>query len=119
MARDILKAPTEGVPLAAYTPGPWTTDYRFGEASMVIVDDVGRLPIATTALYPLAQNNTQRVEANARLIAAAPDLLKQCQEARDFLSASHQNLTNGEWDDYGAMMLSAELGAAISKATGQ
>lgn len=54
---------------AEATPGPWATDYRFGEASMVVTDDVGRLPLATTALYPLAQNDTKRVEANAAFIA--------------------------------------------------
>lgn len=58
------------------TPGPWAIDYRFGEASMVVLDDPGRLPLATTALYPLAQNNTPRVEANAAYIAAAsPDVV--------------------------------------------
>ncbi len=51
------------------TQGEWATDYRYGEASMVIVDDAGRLPLASTAPYPLAQNNTQRVEANAAHIA--------------------------------------------------
>lgn len=53
----------------AATQGPWATDYRFGEASMVIADDAGRMPLATTALYPLAQNRPQTVEANARHIA--------------------------------------------------
>lgn len=54
-----------------YTQGPWEADYD------VVVDDSG-IRIATIADRA---NTPDALEANARLIAAAPDLLFACRAA--------------------------------------
>lgn len=60
-----------------HTPGPWSWSHREipgGNYSTQVYDVAGK-EIATIAWYPVTQNNitiTSR-EANARLIAAAPD----------------------------------------------
>jgi hypothetical protein len=62
------------------TPGPWSHDYRksrSGGYSHEVFDQDGEL-IATAAWYPVKLDDvttTTNREANARLIAAAPDLL--------------------------------------------
>ena len=64
-----------------HTPGPWhidnETDYRiYVESSFGVIAKVG----------PFAEIDDED-KANARLIAAAPDLLAACEEAYAFLSA--------------------------------
>lgn len=55
------------------TPGPWTVRYRFGR--LTTVNGRQRFPICDTGTAPRGEANDRREEANARLIAAAPDLL--------------------------------------------
>lgn len=107
--------------MATHTPGPWTFDtvrtsigraFRIGSGEMlssgkggcIIYDD-----------YPGSPEN-ERV-ANARLIASAPTLLHVCREALDLLSARHQNLTSGAWDDGEAQNVAVMLEDAIRRAT--
>jgi len=67
-----------------HTAGPWHRGCGNGEGS--IFPDVGRtrLEEGGTALYPIATMNKgfneEEDEANADLIAAAPDLLAACKE---------------------------------------
>lgn len=57
--------------MSAYTPGPWES-LDGGEIGEIFVDsDEG--PVAD--LVKPERGGSKRVEANARLIAAAPDLL--------------------------------------------
>lgn len=57
---------------AKHTPGPWRA--RFDEVIDVVASDSGRVAIATN-LSLHARRDTNEVEANAHLIAAAPELL--------------------------------------------
>lgn len=64
------------------TPGPWRVDGHVGRNDIVnysIVsisgDAVGCAPVAEVLQYNPRPMPTERVEANARLLAAAPDLL--------------------------------------------
>lgn len=116
-------ADTEAEPAGAFTPGPWFAVESQDDTRHDIRALSSIHPLATVSSYWTAPEggvpDRATREANARLIAAATDLLRQCQEARDFLSATHQNLTNGEWDDYGAMMLDADMARVVAKALGR
>jgi hypothetical protein len=62
-------------PSAAFTPGPWITVYQDGYRTLVRTED-NSINVALTGVGPWAQAHRQQEEANARLIAAAPDLLR-------------------------------------------
>lgn len=76
VSRDPTQAGS-GASLPAHTPGPWTVHYRFGR--LTTVNGRQRFPICDTGTAPLGEANHSREEANARLIAAAPDLLAALQ----------------------------------------
>jgi hypothetical protein len=87
----------------SYTPGPWkvkTTDYA---GRYVLFNDIvrGRVP----------KDFGDEDEANARLIAAAPDLLEALKDTRDCLAA-HGYCSRWERE---VLRLA---GTAISKAEG-
>lgn len=66
---------------SAHTPGPWVQNSANAE-EIIAPDDVqviARIPGAKTGLYNRA------APANARLIAAAPDLLEALRAAEDWL----------------------------------
>ena len=106
-----------------HTPGPWWTDAKydgseFGCSVIAARTDCGPLPgnptrgqvaFATAILH----TDARKREANARLIAAAPDLLEALKAARELLS-----WWQGERGDdiHSAVMESAD--AAIAKASG-
>ena len=95
-----------------HTPGPWHVGIGNGDGS--IFPEVGRtrLEDGGTTLYPIAQVNrgwnAVEDDANARLIAAAPDLLAALRFAESALDA----YSGGESADL------AVIRAAIAKATG-
>lgn len=96
---------------AIHTKGPWEAcdpgDYGDfdGESRIILGDD---MRIAVVHWHPTL--NTDMSDANARLIAAAPDLLAAAQRALNFIEN-----TEGE---FGAILPSGDaLRAAISKAT--
>lgn len=91
------------------TAGPWATDYRKvpGGYAQEVFDSNGKT-IATCAWYPVQVSDTTTATnraANARLIAAAPELLALCERA-----AVHVRPTCSDLYD--------ELMAVIVKATG-
>ena len=59
-----------------------------------------------------ANGDQKQIEANARLIAAAPDLLEALKEAREMLEWYETALTQEDFN-------SPKINAAISKATGE
>lgn len=61
---------------AKHTPGPWEARWRSGRCTTVVGRQ--RAPICDTGT---TIDNMQRDEANAHLIAAAPDLLDACRAA--------------------------------------
>ena len=78
---------------AEHTPGPWTLnlclDDGFSKSSS-IVSDYGAL-MEEIAIIPhddLSTEGVPEVRANARLIAAAPDLLEACEAAGDYFAAA-------------------------------
>ena len=94
-----------------FTPGPWELCPRFGgnENAISIVGDDS---IIATIWDRDAHGKERPVSANARLIAAAPDLLEALEAIRAML-AGHA----GQPNFYGDVFKIAD--AAISKATGQ
>jgi len=86
-----------------HTPEPWKIFYpRMRAGAKIITDD---------PLYPIVEIEELRPEwkANARLIAAAPDLLAVCKETTSLLSGAF-------WEK---SSIRQELLAAISKAEGK
>lgn len=103
---------------AKHTPGPWATDGRF------IVQEVeGRSfwpgqPFIADCAISGSYKPDGTTAANARLIAAAPDLLEACKRALPWVckmiaDGGHKNSVAPN-DCIGAM---EQLGAAIDKAT--
>lgn len=86
-----------------HTPGPWRLGRAMGMEHVVM--DENDSPVCEM-LSPYRGREDYR-DANARLIAAAPDLL----------AALMYMLANAEADGWSDMML-ADTRAAISKATG-
>ena len=69
---------------AAHTPGPWVFTESLGKSNSYKIEGDG-LSIkiyGRDAFLPSGETaKVKRTEANARLVAAAPDLLLACQDA--------------------------------------
>ena len=94
--------------MSKHTPGPWeqvADSIKSRTADCVVV----RLPAQTDRVGDESPEQIKRWDADARLIAAAPDLLEAVQGALD---VSSQGLRLGEnWQTY--------VRAAIAKAKGE
>src|SRR5688572_28329605 len=101
-----------------HTPGPWGYGMKDGNYVIMTADE-GRLfrTVATVRDFPASSSKTE--EANARLIAAAPDLLKRIEATQNFLAV----LLTASYIPVEAADLIIELRnenkAAIAKATGE
>jgi hypothetical protein len=113
---------------ATHTPGPWVVDDRHAPAIEVVGSDgygVGRAHVIGISPRWRKHNpekhwnrdrecrrdrTPREAEANARLMAAAPDLLDACRYVLRFLD---------EYDVSGDLhpSLRAKVGAAVAKAT--
>lgn len=95
----------------ARTPGPWT----FDPIAMNLIRGADGFAVATTSV---ATSNTENLyptqRANARLIAAAPDLLDAAKAAGEWLS-TRKNLHR----DDEAFAVFSRIIAAVVKAEGQ
>jgi hypothetical protein len=90
--------------MSNHTPGPWKVSRRFEVYQDTQVPGVGGTFIASTkGQWPLPESINQVCEADAKLIAAAPELLKALQDILIFDSALSQENAR----------------AAIRKATGE
>ncbi|MFN3858152.1 MAG: hypothetical protein ACK4RV_10400 [Caulobacter sp.] len=97
--------------MAAHTPGPWEvagncvrTRYRMGDP-----DNNGTM-VADVGVFPPER------EANARLIAAAPELLAALRQTTDLLATANKSTDRPSsyvWEIVG------QARAALSKATGE
>jgi hypothetical protein len=101
---------------SAHTPGPWQIN-RGADGELQIYTLVGQSPTVIADLFGYDPDSTEEYEANARLMAAAPDLLERCrmslQDARDAL--------DGEWKPTpeGWQSIIDDLEAVLAKATGR
>lgn len=94
--------------MAGHTPGPWRiVPYGDGDA-LVIHDARGDWRVCFMAT-PGSTGCMEGIEANARLIAAAPDLLEACKAAEDFCAACPGEAANAIY---------RQLHAAIAKVRG-
>jgi hypothetical protein len=101
--------------MSGHTPGPWATEYmkssRGGYAQQIF--DANGVLVATAAWYPVRVSESTTAtnrEANARLIAAAPDLLEALEAMYEMFNG------NGITPDDDAAIIAAR--SAIAKATG-
>ncbi len=87
--------------MSKFTPGPWKSDWGtiYSVTSGCLDKEIGAV-----------NHHRPEYEANARLIAASPDLLAAVRSAKDFLR---------EIGDFGECPIREELNAAITKATGE
>ena len=77
--------------MSNHTPGPWTVKRRFDVYQDTKTPGVGGTFIASTkGQWPLPESINQVCEADAKLIAAAPELLKALQDILIFDSALSQ-----------------------------
>lgn len=90
--------------MSEFTPGPWRIE-EFNNTIWIHPLGKGR-PIA------IMNEKQQDYEANAPLIAAAPEMYEACKEVNEFMSdlSAHGNQT--------AIRISAILQIAIAKAEG-
>lgn len=117
--KEATKPDTTGqVMPVVHTPGPWAFmegDRGRMAASLVFKENDKDFHIGHVICEP--RNEEQRATdlANARLIAAAPELLAALQTAAETIRAWH-----GEdlWDNYQHSPEMKEINAAIAKATG-
>jgi hypothetical protein len=94
--------------MSKHTPGPWAIGWNVSRLDIFSADD-GTL-VATIQRWKLSSNIDDTAKANARLIAAAPDLLAF---AQDFLLAS---AGTGETDSPLEKQARAAIAKAIRKA---
>ena len=112
----------QGMKQAKHTAGPWSVDYE-GPAHLSIEDSAGRV----LAFCNLQSEDGDEDEANARLIAAAPDLLQALKNAREWLDELAGLVQSGtfdaaeDWAGANAVSVDSSLAEAIAKAerTGQ
>lgn len=97
--------------MSAHTPGPWFMSTTFGQQGLIGPKDYS--PVASVTGYYTLHGQT---EANARLIAAAPELLNILRKCRDYLSCIPESSAGGDDD---AVMLAQEASSVIAKATGE
>ena len=106
---------------AKHTPGPWklNADEDTGmNDSGCILDSVGH--VIVTDIYGTFKNGrtTGEAEANARLIAAAPDLLAQLQRTLIDLEDFCSDEPEFEWSQDAGNKMIREIEQAIAKARG-
>lgn len=112
---DTLQAgclPRTGSGLAVHTPGPWYVDALSETAGLMIKPDRGQVICELDGHPEMA-----RTIADARLIAAAPELLEAAQYAlRSLKYWRDACVQNGEHDS-SWVLLQNEIRAAVTKAT--
>ena len=109
--------------MSAHTQGPWAVrDIPTGQRYIGPSQDGGAPSVALV----LARVNVpdERLAADARLIAAAPELLRELQEARIAICLMLSYHGQGSADYADAAQVRAQVaidgsGAAIAKATGE
>jgi hypothetical protein len=126
-SRD-LKQAVGGASLPAHTPGPWRAEQESVGPKRAFAIWAGRRAVAHYLAFDdfirfaSEKAEPEHVEANARLIAAAPDLLEVTQIAGAFIGGMATAIrARGPQDarDEGILALDASIRTAIAKALGQ
>lgn len=98
--------------MTKHTPGPWTVEeYGDDETPALVIHKDSETRVCFMAT-PGSQGDPAKIEADARLIAAAPELLDVLERFSQFPFA-HQGIAEGPF----AVMLT-QARAAIAKANG-
>ena len=107
--------------MSAHTPGPWRAVPNAPGISDTVIDS-GRMVVADV----ISRKSTDELRANARLIAAAPDLLEALRALVDLQEANEASETKALdfWDHARAAIAKAtggapDLGAIINKIGGR
>lgn len=106
---------------ARYTPGPWCVHERTAANQPIVVGrpEIGQRRTLVKVYQPLGSSE---MEHNARLIAAAPDLLEALQNAEQHIVTMLTAIAGGNTQagarlaDKDAVVIA--IRAAIAKATG-
>ena len=104
--------------LSKHTPGPWTAAKDNNGRPYVLSD--GTIRIADCWYLPIGRRHGGEAEANAQLIAAAPDLLRALIDLGDWLAYGMNKAAGAEptAEDHAACeRVAAQARAAIDKAT--
>ncbi len=95
--------------MIAHTPGPWHV--KAGQSCQHVVSEDGYFSTGCISF-------DGQSDANARLIATAPELLAACREVDAFVAIDEKDGSDGLWtDDYRALV--EIVRAAIAKAEGR
>ena len=118
---------------AQHTPGPWEADCKLGQVYGALESHPvasGKGFVASVG-FPLGKKSgndraySERQEANLRLIAAAPELLKALERAKRVLEDIGSHALGATRDEIierihmGHDGILRDIGSAISKAKGQ
>ena len=97
--------------MSKHNPGPWTVDGQLKDlAGSAIIRDAHGFPVASTRSWIKEQH-----EANARLVASSPRLLKALQDVVNMFQYDEEATT----PDTGAYAVIMEAKAAIAEAEGK
>lgn len=99
--------------MSEHTPGPWRAEPRDGPNWRVHSEDYGTIAYLADPYHAAPKGE---IEANARLMASAPDLLEAAKTANAFLRWLAQEGKCGDMD--GWCVAQQEVSAAIAKAEG-
>jgi hypothetical protein len=104
-----------------HTPGPWKAVMQFGawhvRQDPEAWDGMGYQHIASLPSDRKGTHYGDMFKANARLIAAAPELLKALQEAEDFITSYFGPVTSDTpdaWSDNDAREVALQARVAIT-----
>ena len=102
-----------------HTPGPWKAEWHRKYKQWNVFPESGKAVVSVTDLC--GEYSKEETEANARLIAAAPDLLEALMTEQKALELAHTNYgevggAKTHWGIFEAADTQAR--AAIAKATG-
>lgn len=116
----------QGLKPAAHTPGPWTVGGRSLPSTHAVPVRVNGENLAWVCGLDSALRFSQgETAANARLIAAAPDLLEALKNAREDLSELAQLVQSGsfdaaeDWIEANAAQINVTLSRVIANAEGR